>query len=54
MYITPVPDASTLKPSIAAGLASVSKKILKNTWREIELRINVLRATNGAHVETNE
>jgi hypothetical protein len=26
--------------------------MLVNTWREIEYRFDVCRATNGAHIET--
>ena len=31
--------------------STVNEEMLKNTWREIEYRLDILRATNGAHVE---
>jgi hypothetical protein len=30
----------------------VTEVMLVNTWREIEYRFDVCRATNGAHIET--
>ena len=54
MYSTPVPNVGTLKARITAALATVTTEILENTWREIEFRLDVLRATKGAHVEMYE
>ena len=51
VYSTPVADVETLKERITAALATVTTDILENTWREIEFRLDVLRATKGAHVE---
>jgi len=31
--------------------ATITEDMLKNTWREIDYRLDVLRATKGAHVE---
>jgi muramidase (phage lysozyme) len=33
------------------AVASVTLQMLGNTWREIEYRLDILRDTNGAHVE---
>jgi hypothetical protein len=30
---------------------NVTPRMLENTWREIENRLDILRATNGAHIE---
>jgi len=30
---------------------TITEDMLENTWREIDYRLDVLRATNGAHVE---
>lgn len=54
MYSTPVPNVETFKERITAALAAVTMEMLENTQREIELRLDVLLATNGAHVEVYE
>ena len=51
VYRTPVRDVETLQSRIIDVLATVNEEMLKNTWREIEYRLDILRATNGAHVE---
>ena len=51
VYRTPVSDVETLQSRIIDVLATVNEEMLKNTWREIEYRLDILRATNGAHVE---
>jgi hypothetical protein len=33
------------------AVASVTPLMLENTWREIEYRLDILRASNGAHTE---
>lgn len=51
VYATSIEDLDTLKQRISEVIASVTPDMLANTWREIEYRLDVLRATNGAHVE---
>ena len=51
---TPVRDVKTLQSRIIEVLATVNEEMLENTWREIEYRLDILRATNGAHVEVYE
>jgi hypothetical protein len=51
VYSTPVPDTDTLKARITDALAAVTEEMLEKTWREIEYRLDVLRATNRAYVE---
>jgi hypothetical protein len=51
VYSTPVPDTDILKARIRDALVAVTEEMLENTWREIEYRLDVLRATNGAHIE---
>jgi hypothetical protein len=51
VYSTPVLDIDTLKARLSDALAAVTEEMLEKTWREIEYRQDVLRATNGAHVE---
>jgi hypothetical protein len=40
-----------LKARITDAIATITEDMLKNTWREIDYRLDVLRATKGAHVE---
>ena len=54
VYRTPVRDVETLQSRIIEVLATVNEEMLENTWREIECRLDILRATNGAHVEVYE
>jgi len=51
VFSTPVPDITNLKARITDAFATITEHILENTWREIGCRIDVLRATKGAHVE---
>ena len=50
VYRTPVRDVETLQSRIIDVLATVNEVMLENTWREIEYRLDILRATNGARV----
>ena len=54
VYRTPVRDVETLQSRIIEVLAAVNEEMLENTWREIEHRLDILRATNGAHIEVYE
>ena len=51
MFSTPVPDITNLKARIADASATITEEMLENTWREIDYRLDVLRATKGAHDE---
>ena len=51
VFSTPVPGITNLKARITDAFATVPEDILENTWREIDYRLDVLRATKGAHVE---
>jgi hypothetical protein len=51
VYSTPIPDTDTLKARIRDALARVAEAMLEETWREIEYRLDVLRATNRTHVQ---
>ena len=41
----------TLKVRIRHVVETVTEEMQAHTWREIEYRLDVLRATNGAHIE---
>jgi len=51
VFSTPVPDITNLKARITDAFATITEDMLDNTWREIDYRLDVLRATKGAHVE---
>jgi len=51
VFSTPVPDITNLKARITEAFATITEGMLENTWREIDYRLDVLRATDGAHVE---
>jgi len=51
VFSTPVPDITNLKARITDAFAAITENLLGNTWREIYYRLDVLRATKGAHVE---
>jgi len=51
VFSTPVPNIKNLKARITDAFATLTEHMLENTWREIDYRLDVLRATKGAHVE---
>ncbi|GBN11033.1 hypothetical protein AVEN_50958-1 [Araneus ventricosus] len=51
VYKTPVPSLDELKRRIVTAIQNVTPQMLENTWREIEFRLDVLRATKGSHVQ---
>jgi len=51
VFSTPVPDITNLKARITDAFAAVTEHVVENTWREIDCRLDVPRATKGAHVE---
>ena len=53
MYRTQIRDRQSLKARIKSAIESMTLDMLQNTWREIDHRLDVLRATKGAHVEVS-
>ena len=51
VFLTQVPDIPNLKARITDAFATITEDMLGNTWRETDYRLDVLRATKGAHVE---
>ena len=51
VYRTPVRDLQSLKARIKSAIESVTLDMLQNTWKDCDQRLDVLRATKGAHVE---
>ena len=48
---TKVRDIDDLKQRISNAITTIDEAMLQRTWQEIEYRLDVLRATNGAHIE---
>jgi hypothetical protein len=46
-----VTSLDELKLRIVAAIETVTPQMLDNTWGEIEYRLDILRATKGAHVQ---
>jgi len=53
VFSTSVPDITNLKARITDAFATIAEDMLENTWRETDYRLDVLRATKGAHVEVH-
>jgi len=51
VFSTPVPDITSLKARLTDAFAKITEDMLENTRRETDYRLDVLRATKGAHVE---
>ena len=51
VYMRRVSNIDDLKARITTAIASVDADMLAATWREIDYRLDILRATKGAHVE---
>ena len=45
------PSVDDLKQRISNDITTIDEAMLQRTWQEIEYRLDVLRATNGAHIE---
>ncbi|GBM82110.1 hypothetical protein AVEN_16187-1 [Araneus ventricosus] len=46
VFATPIADVDELKARIQAAVCIVTEVMLKNSWRELEYRLDILRATN--------
>jgi len=51
VFSTSLPDITNLKARITDAFATIPEDMLENTCREIDCRLDVLRATKGTHVE---
>ena len=45
VFSTPVPYITNLKARITDAFATITEDMLENTWREIDYRLDVIRAT---------
>jgi hypothetical protein len=51
VHRTKVRDITNLKQRITDAIATTDEGMPQRTWQEIEYRLDVLRANNGAHIE---
>jgi hypothetical protein len=52
VYSTRVPDINNLRARIVEAIATITPDMLERTWTEVEYRLDIVRATQEAHVET--
>jgi hypothetical protein len=46
-----LPPTADLKTRIRNAISAIPADMLHRTWKELEYRLDVLRATKGAHLE---
>jgi hypothetical protein len=51
VFRTPVNGLDDLKTRIRNAISAIPADMLHRTWQELEYRLDVLRATKGAHIE---
>ena len=51
VYRTKVRDINDLQHRIIEAIDTVTVAMLARTWQKIEYRLDIVRATDGAHVE---
>jgi hypothetical protein len=51
VFLTPVNGLDELKTRIRNAISAIPADMLHRTWQELEYPLDVIRATNGAHIE---
>jgi hypothetical protein len=51
LYRRKVRDLADLRQRIIEAVELVTAHVLVNTWQELEYRLDICRATTGAHME---
>jgi hypothetical protein len=51
VYRVKIDDLQHLKARIREAVATVTPNILKEKWNEVAYRLDICRATKGAHIE---
>jgi hypothetical protein len=51
VFRTPANRLDELKTRIRNAISAIPANMLHRTWPELEYRLDVIRATNGAHTE---
>ena len=50
MYAEKIMNIQHLQESITSAIETVARDMIQKTWQEVEFRLDVSRATNGAHI----
>ena len=53
VYAEKIRNIQHLQERITSVIETVTRDMIQKTWQEIELHLDVSRATNGAHIEIN-
>ena len=51
LYAEKIRNIQHLQDRITSAIETVTRDMIQKTWQEIEFRLDVSRATNGAHIE---
>jgi len=51
VYVEKIRNIKHLQERITSAIETVTRDMIQKTWQEIEFRLDVYRATNGAHIE---
>ena len=51
VYAEKIRNIQQLQERITSAIETVTRDMIQKTWQEIEFRLDVSRATNGAHTE---
>ena len=51
VYAEKIRNIQHLQERITSAIETVTRDMIQKTWQEIEFRLDVSRATNGAHIE---
>ena len=52
VYADKIRNTQHLQDRITSAIETLTRDMIQKTWQEIEFRLDVSRATNGAHIET--
>ena len=51
MYAEKIRNIQQLQERITSAIETVTRDMTQKKWQKIEFRLDVSRATNGAHIE---
>ena len=51
VYAEKIRNIQHLQERITSAIETVRRDMIQKTWQEIEFRLDVSRATNGAHIQ---
>ena len=53
VYAEKIRNIQHLQDRITSAIESLTRYMIQKTWQEIEFRLDVSRATNGAHIDVH-